>query len=164
MSTATATKTAKHNWRDDPVGPKQIDWINRNLAERKVGISLRDQAAAALRNKALTKGEASDLLDGLFDCPKLGDDLPQGIYRQGQNVFLVRPNKKYQDNPKQKGAGLYSMALVPAPHAGTTRYELVFDPEAKGKLSADERTSLDGIADIWPLVATSAKKSLTTFA
>jgi len=167
MSTATKV-TGKSSWRDDPAGPKQIDWIRRVLETNKVGISLRDQAGALLAEhesdpEGVTKGQASDLLDELFKTPRKGDDLPQGIYRQGENVFLVRPNKKFLDDPKQKGAGHYAMALVPAPHAATTRYELVFDPEAKGKLSSADKITLDGIADVLPKCSTSAKKALQTF-
>lgn len=164
MSTKTVA-TKKHNWRDDPAGPKQVEWINRNLAERKVGISLRDQAAAALANAELTKGEASDLLDELFKCLKKADaeGVGQGVYRQGDNVFLVRPNKKYEENPKQQGAGHYSMALVPAPHAATVRYELVFDPEARLSLATGDRVGLDGIVDIFPKCSTKAKKALETY-
>lgn len=156
-------------WQNDPVGVKQIDWIKRVLTTNVVGPQLTEQAVAFLAQyeqdpAECTKGMASELLDKLFKTPRKGDDLPQGIYRQGEHVFIIRPNKKYLDNPKQQGAGLYAMALVPAPHAGATRYELVFDPEAKGKLSKADMTSLAGIADVLPMCGSRAKKTLQSLA
>lgn len=145
------TKTAgtKGSWRSVPCLPdsKQRYWIGRCLAERAMGIALRDQATTALADAELTKGDASDLLDKLFACPR--DESQQagaGVYRttgapgtvaEGTQVItIVRPNKKYAEDPSQQGAGLYSMSLVPAPGTdGKVRWELVFDPEARAKLT-----------------------------
>src|SRR5215475_12245049 len=134
-------------WQSDPVGVKQIDWIKRVLTTNMVPPQLTERATKFLAGyeqdpASATKGDASDLLDELFKTPRKGDDLPAGIYRQGEHVFIIRPNKKYLEDPKQQGAGHYAMALVPAPHASTTRYELVFDPEAKGKLAKGDRVDL----------------------
>jgi hypothetical protein len=157
------------SWQTDPVGVKQIDWIKRILNTNVVGPQLTEQATAFLAQyeqdpENTTKGDASELLDKLFKTPRKGDDLPAGIYRQGEHVFIIRPNKKYIEDPKQKGAGHYAMALVPAPHAATTRYELVFDPEAKGSLAKGDLTTLDGIADVLPMCGTKAKKTLQSLA
>ncbi len=164
MSIGTETKvTAKHDWRDDPAGPKQLFWIEKCLTSHKLGIALTDQATAALRDKDnLTKGAAGELLDKLFATPQLDvHKVPQGIYRHAGNVYLVRPNKKQEQDPTQKGAGFYAMALVPAPQANGVRLVLVFDPEARDSLTDAERVSLDDIAGELPACTASARKALT---
>lgn len=165
MSTATITvKTAKHDWREDPAGPKQRYWIEKCMTERKLGIALTDQATAALADPELTKGAAGELLDKLFNAPKVEvHKVPQGIYLHDGSVYLVRPNKKQEQDPTQQGAGFYSMALVPAPQAGNVRLVLVFDPEARTSLTDTERVSLEDIADDLPKCTSSARKALTTW-
>lgn len=130
------------SWKTDPAGPKQRYWIERNLTERKLGIALTDQANAALKDDNLTKGEASELLDAMFAKPKKDDGPGQGVYilddggAYDNTVVIVKPNQKYLENPKQPGANLYSMSLVPAPGTeGKVRFELVYDPEARIKLA-----------------------------
>ncbi len=162
--------TTKHDWREDPVGPKQVYWIRRSLDEHKPGIALRDQATELLARYAedpesVTKGEASDLLDRLFKAPKAEVHyVGQGVYRHEDRVYVVRPNQKYIEDPTQKGAGLYSMSLVEAPQAEGVRLVLVFDPEARASLAEDEQVTLDDITPLLAKCMPSARKVLKAYA
>lgn len=162
--------TTKHDWHEDPVGPKQVYWIKRNLTERKLGIALTDQATKFLARydedpESVTKGEASELLDQLFAAPKVEVHyVGQGVYMHDDRVYVVRPNQKYIEDPTQKGAGLYSMSLVEAPQADGVRLALVFDPEARASLAEGEQVTLDAIAPLLPKCMPSARKVLKAYA
>lgn len=162
--------TTKHDWREDPVGPKQVYWIKRNLTERKLGIQLTDQATALLAQydadpESVTKGDASELLDKMFAAPKAETHyVGQGVYMHDDRVYVVRPNQKYIENPAQKGAGLYSMSLVEAPQADGVRLALVFDPEARASLAEGEQVTLDTIAPLLSKCVPSARKVLKAYA
>lgn len=172
MSTKTyGKKTGKKQpsnpaWRKEDAGPKQTYWITRCLAERKVGIALRDQANAALANPALKKGEASDLLDLLFKCDKIEVAyVGTGVYYHDEHYFVVVPNKKYLEDPTQQGANLYSMALVGAPCADGIRYQLVYDPESRARLHAEEKISKgdEALTALLPKCSASSRKTLLQY-